>query len=130
MSTKREEAIQIIQEMIPGLIANVSDDPLKGQFASEFLELGLDNLFGSLWTRPGLSRRDRSLVTLGMLIALRASDELRIHFPAAIRNGLSEDEVAEVIYHATGYAGFPAASSARTIAQDVLRHNAIDEGPR
>ncbi len=69
-------------------------------------ETGL-NVFGRLWGRDGLSRRDRSLVTLGMLIAMRANDELALHFRIARTNGLTDDEIAEVIYHSSGYAGFP-----------------------
>lgn len=94
------------------------------RFAPEFVGMSLDNVYGGLWTRPGLSRRDRSLVTLGILIALRATNELRYHFPTAIRNGLTEAEVAEVIYHASGYAGFPAANTARSVAEDMLQGKA------
>ncbi len=70
--------------------------------------------------RDGLSRRDRSLVTLGILIALRATDELSYHVQIARNNGLTEDEIAEVIYHSSGYAGFPAANSACKVAREVL----------
>ena len=73
-----------------------------------------------LWGREGLSRRDRSLVTLGILIALRATDELKSHVQIARNNGLTEDEIAEVIYHTSGYAGFPAANTACRIAREVL----------
>ena len=77
-------------------------------------------MFGSLWGRDGLSRRDRSLVTMGILIALRATDEFAHHVAIARTNGLTEDEIAEVIYHASGYAGFPAANTARNVAREVL----------
>jgi 4-carboxymuconolactone decarboxylase len=73
-----------------------------------------------LWTRPGLDRRSRSLVTLGALIALRATEELKFHFPIALRNGLTIEEIEEVIYHLAGYAGFPAAATARSIGCEVL----------
>ena len=73
---------------------------------------GTTIVFGKLWTRDGLSKRDRSLVTLGMLIALRAGDELTSHFQIGRNNGLTDDELAEVIYHATGYGGCPAANAA------------------
>jgi 4-carboxymuconolactone decarboxylase len=82
--------------------------------------LSTDNVFANLWSRCGLSRRDRSLVTLGILIALRADDELRFHFPIAIRNGLTRRELEEVVYHASGYAGFPAAANAQDVAEDSL----------
>jgi 4-carboxymuconolactone decarboxylase len=63
-----------------------------GGFAEKLGEMSLNHVFGSLWTRPGLGRRDRSLVTLGALIALRATEELRLHFPIAVRNGLTVEE--------------------------------------
>lgn len=77
-------------------------------------------MFGPLWGREGLSRRDRSLVTLGILIALRAHDGLGIHFKIARTNGLTDDEIEEAVYHASGYAGFPAASTACRIAREAL----------
>jgi 4-carboxymuconolactone decarboxylase len=61
-----------------------------------------------------------SLVTLGALIAVRATDELRFHMPIALRNGLTVEEIEEVVYHLTGYAGFPAANAARGIGREVL----------
>jgi len=89
-------------------------------FAPELMDIGVESVFGRLWTRPGLSRRDRSILTLGILIALRATDEMTAHFRIARRKGLSDDELAEIIYHATGYAGFPAAATACHIAAEVL----------
>ncbi len=107
-----------MRELLPGAVA---DDTLRnGKFGDELLEIGVDNIFGRLWAREGLSRRDRSLVTLGILIALRATDELRIHVQIARTNGLTEDEIAEVIYHASGYAGFPAAATAKNVAVKAL----------
>jgi 4-carboxymuconolactone decarboxylase len=91
-----------------------------GEFGSEFPRLALENVYETLWARPGLGLRDRSLVTLGILIGLRAEQEMRSHFAAALRNGLTREEIEEVIYHATGYAGFPAAARARAIAADVV----------
>ena len=89
-------------------------------FAPDLLPLAQQNVFGNLWARCGLSRHDRSLVTLGILIALRADNELRYHFPIALRNGISRSELEEVIYQATGYAGFPAGASAARIADEIL----------
>lgn len=71
-------------------------------------------------TRPGLDRRARSLVTLGALIALRAGEELKFHFPIAVRNGLTVEELEEVVYHLAGYLGFPAATLARSVGREVL----------
>lgn len=89
-------------------------------FGSELGALSTQNVFANLWGRCGLSRRDRSLVTLGILMALKAEDELRFHFPIAIRNGLTRRELEEAIYHASGYAGFPAATFAKHVAEKSL----------
>ena len=91
--------IQVFRELLPGVLPEGDVDVRSDSFGDELFEIAIDNVFGRLWTREGLSRRDRSLVTLGMLIALRSTDELKIHFQIARNNGLSEDEIAEVIYH-------------------------------
>jgi len=90
-------------------------------FAQEMSKLAFENVFSKLWVRPGLDLRSRSLLTLGILIALRAHDELMVHVPIAIANGVTIQELEEVLYHATAYAGFPAANSARRIATLTLR---------
>jgi len=83
------------------------DNSRDGKFGDELPEIGIDNVFGRLWGCEGPSRRVRSLVTLGILIALRATDELKFHVQIGRNNGLTDGEIAEVIYHASGYAGFP-----------------------
>jgi 4-carboxymuconolactone decarboxylase len=118
MTDVREQGLQVFRELLPGA---VPDDNLRdGKFGDELLEIGIDNIFGRLWAREGLGRRERSLVTLGILISLRATDELKFHVQIARNNGLTEDEIAEVIYHASGYAGFPAANTACKIAREVF----------
>lgn len=77
-------------------------------------------VWGSVWTRDGLSKRDRSLLNIGMLVALRATEELRGHVRGALANGLTREEITEAIIHASGYCGAPAALSAMKIAQEVL----------
>jgi 4-carboxymuconolactone decarboxylase len=119
MANLREDGLQIFREMLPGVLPD-GDVDFGGGFAPELMEIGIENIFGRLWTREGLSRRDRSLVTLGILIALRATEELKAHFRIARQNGLSDEELAEVIYHASGYAGFPAAATAKNVAVEAL----------
>ncbi|OBH00962.1 carboxymuconolactone decarboxylase [Mycobacterium sp. E136] len=121
MTDVREQGLQVFRELLPGVLPDGEVELPSGAFGGEMLGLAMDNVFGRLWTREGLSRRDRSLVTLGILITLRADDELRIHVQIARNNGLTDDEIAEVIYHCTGYAGFPAANSAMKVAQDALQ---------
>jgi 4-carboxymuconolactone decarboxylase len=70
--------------------------------------------------REGLDRRARSLVTLGVLVALRAHDELAVHVRAAVRNGLRPDEISEVLLHTAVYAGMPAALAALRVAERAL----------
>jgi 4-carboxymuconolactone decarboxylase len=90
-------------------------------FCTEIAEIAMDSVFAKLWTREGLDLRARSLVTLGMLIALHAYDELRVHFVIAVKNGCTLKELEEVIYHSSAYAGFPAANVARRAALETLR---------
>jgi 4-carboxymuconolactone decarboxylase len=120
MTDARETGLNVFRELMPGLLPD-GEVNLGSGYSSELFELSLENVFGRIWGREGLSRRDRSLVTLGMLIALRANDELGIHFKIARTNGLTDDEIGEVIYHSSGYAGFPAAATACRIAQEALR---------
>lgn len=77
--------------------------------------------YASLWTRGTLTRRERSMVTIAMLVALNQHHELRGHLVGALNNGLSAEEIAEVITHASAYAGFPAAIAAMRTAEEVLR---------
>lgn len=121
MTNLRDEGLRVFRELLPGSIPDDDDDvDFSSGFAPELMDLGVESVFGRLWARDGISRRDRSLVTLGILMALRANDELHAHFRIARTNGLTDDELAEVIYHASGYAGFPAAATAAKIAEVAL----------
>src|SRR6202012_808303 len=120
MADSRDEGLEVFREMMPGLLPDDVTSLRGGGFADELAEMSIDHVFGALWTRPGLDRRSRSLVTLGALIALRAGEELKFHFPIALRNGLSAEELEEVVYHLTGYVGFPAATLARHVGREVL----------
>lgn len=120
MADTHSEGLDVFRAMMPGLIPDEVTSLRDGGIADELGDLSIDHVFGALWTRPGLDRRSRSLVTLGALIALRADQELKIHLQIAQRNGLSLVEIEEVIYHMTGYAGYPAAATARKLAREVL----------
>ncbi len=76
--------------------------------------------WGEIWSRPGLSRAERSMITLTALVVLRQEEELAMHLRAALRNGLSPDQIGEVLLHAAVYAGVPAANRAFAIARQVL----------
>jgi 4-carboxymuconolactone decarboxylase len=89
-------------------------------FTADFQDLITRYAWGDVWSRAGLDRRSRSIATLAALISLRAENEIAPHVRAALRNGLSPDEVKEVILHTAVYAGVPAANAAFAIAQEVL----------
>jgi 4-carboxymuconolactone decarboxylase len=91
-----------------------------GDFAPKLLELTDDVVYGDIWERPGLSRRDRSLITVAALVALYRTDQLPGHFRRAIENGVTQDEVIETITHLAFYAGWPAAMSAIVIARQLF----------
>jgi 4-carboxymuconolactone decarboxylase len=86
------------------------------------------SVWGDLWARPGLDRRARSMITLAVLTAMRAEEELALHVHAALRNGLSSEEIAEVVLHTAAYAGVPAANRALAIASRELE-GARDDPP-
>jgi 4-carboxymuconolactone decarboxylase len=94
-----------------------------GTFGRPLQELITKYAWGGVWSRPGLDRRTRSAVTLAALVALRAENELGLHVRAALRNGLTPEEIAEVLLHTAVYAGVPAANSAFAVAQRGLRED-------
>jgi 4-carboxymuconolactone decarboxylase len=91
-----------------------------GDIAPKLAELTDDVLFGDVWERPGLSKRDRSLVTVAALVALYRGNELPGHLRRALDNGLSQEELVEAITHLAFYAGWPSAVSAIRAAKDVF----------
>lgn len=93
---------------------------LYGEIAPKFVELTDNVLYADIWERPGLSKRDRSLITVSALIAMNRPDQLRSHLALARQNGLTREELAEAITHLAFYSGWPNSVSAATIAKDVL----------
>ena len=80
--------------------------------------------WGEIWARPGLDRKTRSCITITALVALNRPDELELHVRAALRNGLTAEEIREVLLHSAVYCGVPAANSAFAIAKRVLEESA------
>ena len=93
---------------------------LIGDFAPKLVELTDNVLFGDVWARPGLSQRDRSLVTVSALIAMNRPDQLRSHLARARDNGVTQEELVETITHLAFYAGWPSAITAISVAKDVF----------
>ena len=101
------------------------------EFSRPTQELITEWCWGNIWTRPGLERRDRSLLNIGILMALNRGPELAIHIRGARNNGLSELEIREAILHATTYCGAPAGVDAIKIAETTLNEMAENgEMPR
>ncbi|HZO07015.1 MAG TPA: 4-carboxymuconolactone decarboxylase [Solirubrobacterales bacterium] len=92
----------------------------KDEFTADFQDFITRYAWGEIWDRPGLPRRERSVATLAALVALRAENEIAMHVRAALRNGLSAEEIKEVILHTAIYAGLPAANAAFAIAQAAI----------
>jgi 4-carboxymuconolactone decarboxylase len=100
-------------------------------FDRDFQDLLTRYAWGEIWTRPGLPRRTRSLITLAAMVALNRSEELRLHLRAALRNGVTRDEIKEVLLQMAIYCGVPAAHSAFHLAAEVLgAHGAAPPSPR
>jgi 3-oxoadipate enol-lactonase/4-carboxymuconolactone decarboxylase len=96
-------------------------------FTADFQDFITRYAWGEIWTRPGLDRRTRSCITLTALAAAGQLDELALHVRAALRNGLTPDEIKEVLLQVAVYCGVPAANSAFSVAQRVLREEGAPE---
>lgn len=98
--------------------------PASGQladFAPKLSELTQQVLFGDIWERPGLSKRDRSLITVAALVALNRTEQLRFHLMHALENRVTKDEVIEEITHLAFYSGWPTAMSAIQLAKELYQ---------
>ncbi|MFZ3339912.1 MAG: 4-carboxymuconolactone decarboxylase [Terriglobales bacterium] len=101
-------------EYVDGAVASTTE------FSREFQSYIARNAWGEIWTRPGLPRHTRSLLTLAMMIALNRGDEFRMHVRAAFNNGVTRDQIKEVLLQSAVYCGVPAANSAFHIAAEVF----------
>ena len=91
------------------------------EFNTSFQEFITRYAWGEIWERAGLTRRERSLITLAMLVALNREPEFRMHIRAALNNGVSTEEIREVLIHAGIYCGLPAANAAIQVAEQVIK---------
>ena len=92
----------------------------KTDFDKEFQDLITRYAWGDVWARSGLSRHTRSLLTIGLMVALNRGEELRMHLRAAANNGVTAEEIREVLLHCAIYCGVPAANAAFHAAKEVL----------
>lgn len=92
----------------------------ENEFNFAFQDLITRYAWGEIWTRPGLPRKTRSLATIAMLVALNRGDELKMHIRGALQNGVTREELREVLLQAAIYCGIPAANSAFHLAEEVF----------
>jgi 4-carboxymuconolactone decarboxylase len=125
-SDRLEQGMQVRREVLGD--AHV-DRAIAGTtaFTEPFQDFITRYAWGDVWSRPGLSREERSMITLAVLTALGREHEIAMHVRGALRNGLTPDEIGEVLLHTAVYAGVPAANRAFAIAQEVLREQPAAE---
>lgn len=92
----------------------------RNEFNEAFQDLTTRYAWGEIWTRPGLPRQTRSMLTLAMMVALNRPDELRMHLHAALKNGVTREEIQEILLQTAIYCGMPAANTAFHLAQEVF----------
>ena len=105
------------------MVSRASPPSVMGQVKDVFPKLGELTekvVFGDVWERPGLAKRDRSLITLAALIALHRPEQLKGHLWRALDNGVKREEIVELITHLAFYCGWPAAGTAALLAKDVI----------
>lgn len=88
--------------------------------APKLIDLTEKVVFGDVWERPGLSKRDRSLITVATLVALSRTEQLKGHLERALNNGVTKDEIGELVTHLAFYAGWPCAMTGALVAKDVF----------
>lgn len=126
MAYSREKGLEIFRdvygdEAVAGLEAYMATD----DFGVEYAKWSTDFAFGTVWARDALERKMRSCAVLGMMIALRQSDEIRYHTKMGIANGLTRAEIEEVLYSAVPYCGLPAANVAKAAMKQAFKE--LDE---
>ena len=127
MATAFEAGIATRREVMGDEFVDAALERNAGKDGEELQKHVTATVWGAVWNRPGLAKRDRSLLNIGMLVALRATEELRGHVRGGLENGLTRVEITEAVIHASGYCGAPAALSAMKVVQEVLEK---ELGPR
>ena len=114
-----EKGLQTRREVLGNEHVQLAEAKLN-EFNGPFQEFITRYAWGEIWQRPGLTRRERSLITLAMLVALNREPEFRMHIRAAFNNGVTEEEIRELLIHAGIYCGLPAANAAIHVAEEVM----------
>lgn len=119
-SERRENGMQVRRAVLGNEHVNRAE-AAKTDLDADFQDLITRYAWGEIWTRPGLSPHTRSLLTIGLMVALNRGEELRLHLRAAANNGVTADEIREVLLHCAVYCGVPAANSAFHAAKEILQ---------
>lgn len=126
-----QRGLEVFTEIMGEAAAAQMQAGIEGDgFTAAISKLATDFAFGSVWARDGLERKQRSLVTIGVLIAQKQTAELKNHVRIALRNGLTAQEIGEAVVQTLPYVGFPAVASATTSVIEVLREEGVDTNTR
>jgi len=120
----RERGRQVFREIL-GEPYQQKRDASTNDFNGPIRRMSEEFAYAGLWTRPGLDRKTRSLITIAMLTALNRPHELRIHLEGALNNGCTVEEIREALTHTVAYCGFPAAIDALRTAEELLREKKL-----
>ena len=127
LSEKAERGLEVIGSMMgPQYSAALREMASSGKFGSVVSRMAAEFAFADAWGREGLPRREKSLVVIGILIALRQASELKNHIKIGVANGLTVEDVENILIQATPYVGFPAIATAGTAAIEALRETSLD----
>jgi 4-carboxymuconolactone decarboxylase len=125
-SANHQRGLKLVQEMLgDAFAAGLAAAAESRGFGADCAALAIESAFGAVWSRPGLARRDRSLVTIGILIGTGKPAELKNHVRAGLNNGLSVTELEEALIQAVPYCGFPAVAEAIQATVEVLRERGL-----
>jgi len=125
-STNYRRGLTLVEEMFgERFLAGLTAAAGSNAFAADCASIALESAFGAVWSRPGLARRDRSLVTMGILIGTGKPTELKNHVRAALNNGVTVTELQEVLIQAIPYCGFPCVAEAIEATVEVLRERGL-----
>src|ERR1700693_1842738 len=119
MTDRRQSGMQVRRAVLGDAYVDRAEAS-RTAMTDEFQDLITRYVWGEIWTRPGLDRRTRSCITVAMLVALNRNEELALHLRAALTNGVSLEELKEVLIQSAMYCGIPAANSAFRVASEVL----------
>src|SRR6516225_5282336 len=117
-----EKGMQMRRKILGDKHVNKAED-MKNDLDRDFQEYIVNNAWGEIWSRPGLTHRERSLITIALMAALGHDEELALHLKATKNTGATREDIKEVLLHTAVYAGVPAANHAFKIAKEVFSEN-------